>query len=105
MRAKTVSISYERSFNLGNFESVKIGVHIWSEVDIDEDENMVCEYLFQSAKEQIKAQIPPSYKKANPHVQTTFSKFGNQVEKSEMFAYDEEELEINPPHENLVDSL
>jgi len=62
-------------------------------------------YLFETCKEQVKAQVPPSYKKSNPHVQTTFSKFGNQVEKSEMFAYDEEELETNPPIGHLVDSL
>ncbi|WP_019500911.1 hypothetical protein [Pseudanabaena sp. PCC 6802] len=80
MRVKTASITYARKFNLGNYESLEMSVSLWSEVDVDEDESAVCEYLFSLAKEQLKANLPP--KMQAPTIQKTFTKFGQVVDEA-----------------------
>jgi hypothetical protein len=61
LRTNTVSFSYTRKFNLGNFESVEITVGQWASVDDDEDADQVIDYLAEQCKAHVKASIPPGY--------------------------------------------
>ena len=92
MRIKTVAVSYARKFNLGNYEAAEISVSLWSEVEPEEDEEGVIAYLFETCKEQVKAQVPPSYKRGNLSYAETFTKFGKAISKDESMAFDAIEL-------------
>ena len=50
MHITTVSVEYRRKFNLGNYESLELGVSLYAKVDADEDSEAVAELLWQGAK-------------------------------------------------------
>ncbi|BAZ71006.1 hypothetical protein NIES4106_58030 (plasmid) [Fischerella sp. NIES-4106] len=59
MKTTTVSISYSRKFNLGDYESIELGCSLWAQVDEDEDSQRVSEFLYLQAKQAVKqAAIP-----------------------------------------------
>lgn len=45
MRIKTVSASYERKFNMDNYESLGVGMSAWAEVEEEEDPELVVAVL------------------------------------------------------------
>jgi hypothetical protein len=61
LKRNTVSVSYTRKFNLGNFEAVEIGVSQWASVDEDEDADLVIAFLAEQCKAHVKGNIPPGY--------------------------------------------
>jgi hypothetical protein len=61
LKINTVSFSYTRKFNLGNFEAVEIGVAQWASVDDDEDADRVIAFLAEQCKNHVKGNIPPGY--------------------------------------------
>jgi len=79
MIIKTAAVEYSRKFNLGNYESCEISASLWANIEEGEDESGVMEYLFQNCKAQVQANIPPSYKRSNTNVSTTFYKNGTEV--------------------------
>ena len=79
MIIKIAAVEYRRKFNLGNYESVEISASLWANIQEDEDESAIMEYLFQTCKGQVQANIPPSYKRTNPNVTSTFFKNGKEV--------------------------
>lgn len=65
MQINTVGIEYRRKFNLGNYESLELGITLYSKVDPDEDAEMVAECLWQQAKASVKEQAAPVLKAVN----------------------------------------
>jgi hypothetical protein len=61
LKINTVSFSYTRKFNLGNFEAVEIGVSQWASVDEEEDADQVIAFLAEQCKAHVRAAIPPGY--------------------------------------------
>jgi hypothetical protein len=59
MKTTTVSISYSRKFNLGNYESIELGCSLWAQVDEDEDSERVTEFLYLQAKQAVKEAVMP----------------------------------------------
>ena len=59
MQPTSVGITYTRKFNLGNFESLELGINLYAKVDPDEDREAVAELLWQQAKASVKAQAVP----------------------------------------------
>ena len=45
MIIKTAAVEYRRKFNLGNYESVEISASLWANIQEDEDESAIMEYL------------------------------------------------------------
>ena len=37
MNIKTISVSYERKFNMGNYQSATIGFTVWADLELDYD--------------------------------------------------------------------
>ena len=62
---KTVSVTYERKQNLGDFSSANIGATIWADVREDEDLDAVMRSLWEMAKANVKAQLLPLTAKQN----------------------------------------
>ena len=69
MQPTSVGVTYTRKFNLGNFESLELGINLYAKVDPDEDMEMVAELLWQQAKASVKAQANPVLKGVNYQVQ------------------------------------
>ncbi|MCP6758423.1 MAG: hypothetical protein NHB32_06495 [Fischerella sp. CENA71] len=62
MKTTTVSISYSRKFNLGNYESIELGCSLWAQVDGDEDSEAVTQFLYLQAKQAVKEAAMPVIK-------------------------------------------
>ena len=86
MRLEKVGAEYRRKFNLGNYEAAEIGAIIWASCDEGDDIGDVFDSLFEVAKETVKINVPPSYKKHTPDYTESFTKYGQKVDKSELIA-------------------
>lgn len=62
MRVKEITVTYARTFNLGNYESARFEVAVSAEVE-EEGAHEAMDALWQLAKESIKAQALPVLKK------------------------------------------
>ncbi|MCC5640984.1 hypothetical protein LC593_35185 [Nostoc sp. CHAB 5844] len=62
MEIKTISVTYQRKFNLGDYESVEIGCSLWGQIDPEEDAEGATEFLFEQAKASVKKAAMPLIK-------------------------------------------
>lgn len=62
MKLKTVSITYGRKFNLGDYNSATIDCTMWADLDDGDDEGTVMSALWAMAKNNVKAQSLPILK-------------------------------------------
>lgn len=62
---KTVSVTYGRKFNLGDYNSAQIDCTLWADVQDGEDLNQAMHALWAMAKENVKAQSLPLLSKNN----------------------------------------
>ncbi len=62
MKITTVSISYSRKFNLGQYESLDLGCSLWAQVDEEEDPDGVVQFLYHQAKASVKNAAMPVLK-------------------------------------------
>ena len=101
MRLEKVGAEYRRKFNLGNYEAAEIGAIIWASCDEGDDIGDVFDSLFEVAKETVKINVPPSYKKHTPDYTESFTKYGQKVDKSELIASiaDDSNLVDEPIHD------
>lgn len=88
MRIEKIGAEYKRKFNLGNYEAAEIGAIIWASTDDGDDVGEVFDTLFEVAKETVKINIPPSYKKHTPDYTESFTKYGQKAEKNDLLAYE-----------------
>lgn len=63
MRVKTVSVSYTRKINLGNYNSAEVGATLWAELepgeDIGDGMHNAMNDLWTACKANVKAQLIP----------------------------------------------
>jgi hypothetical protein len=59
MVVKTISTTYERKFNLGEYESANLGVTTWADIDPDQDPAIAIEELSELCKAQVRKQALP----------------------------------------------
>jgi hypothetical protein len=62
MEIKTISVSYQRKFNLGDYESVEVGCSLWGQIDPEEDAEGATQFLFEQAKASVKQAAMPLLK-------------------------------------------
>jgi len=94
MRIEKVGVHYNRKFNLGNYESADISADIWASCDEGDDIGEVFDTLFEVAKETVKINVPPSYKKHTSNYTESFTKYGQKVDKSELVASITDDFEL-----------
>ena len=59
-RVKTISVTYNRKFNLGQYNSAEVGLTTWADVEFGLDDVDVCiETMFEQAKAHVKTQSMP----------------------------------------------
>ena len=59
MRITTISVTYGRKFNLGNYESVHIEETVWADLDEDDSPDEVEATLYEFAKSGVKTAALP----------------------------------------------
>jgi hypothetical protein len=80
MNIKTISVTYERKLNLGDFNSAAIGVTVWADVEDGEDPAAATNALFAKAKSAVKEQAMPLLSKVNAQTREFF--MGKPVESA-----------------------
>lgn len=73
MRVKTISVVYERKFNLGDFNSMTVGATAWADLDEGEGEEEAFDTLFAEVKEVVKEQSLPVIRQLKAKVQEVFA--------------------------------
>lgn len=69
MQHTTVGVTYTQKFNLGNYESLELGINLYAKVDPDEEAEAVTELLLKQAEAIVKAQADPVLKGVNYQAQ------------------------------------
>ena len=69
MQHTSVGITYTQKFNLGNYESLELGISLYAKVDADEEAESVTELLLKQAEAIVKAQAAPVLKGVNYQAQ------------------------------------
>ncbi|MBW4689685.1 MAG: hypothetical protein KME40_32475 [Komarekiella atlantica HA4396-MV6] len=64
MEIKTISVTYQRKFNLGDYESLEIGCSLWGQIDPAEDAEGATQFLFEQAKASVKEAAIPVIKES-----------------------------------------
>jgi hypothetical protein len=60
MEIKTISVTYTRKFNLGDYESLELSCSLWGQIDpAEEDAQGATQFLFQQAKASVKEAALP----------------------------------------------
>ena len=73
MNVKTVSVTYERKLNLGDYNSATIGASAWADLDDGEDPVAAYEALYAMVKEMVKEQALPLVRRQQARVAEAFS--------------------------------
>lgn len=56
MEIKTIAVSYNRKFNLGNFNSVDLSCSLWAQIVAEEDEDSCVQILQDKCREHVRAE-------------------------------------------------
>jgi hypothetical protein len=75
MFVKTIAVSYERKFNLGDFNSATLGCSIWASISEGENEDMCTQLLQDKCREAVREEYRKLINKAEPV--ETFTVNGN----------------------------
>ena len=84
---KTVSVTYERKHNLGDYSSANIGCTLWADVSDDQDMDVAMRALWDMAKANVKAQLLPLVSKTTAQIEQVF--MGLPLELQEAIANNE----------------
>jgi ribosomal protein L10 len=73
MKVKTISFTYERKWNTGNYESATVGMSAWAHLDEGEDPVQAARQLEQFVKGEVKSQSLPLLGERNAQVKEYFA--------------------------------
>lgn len=82
MNLKTVSVTYGRKFNLGDYNSATVDCTLWADLDPEEDEAAAMTALWEMAKNNVKAQALPLLQKQMASVENIFMGLPLQVQQT-----------------------
>ena len=79
MKLKTVSVTYGRKFNLGDYNSATVDCTLWADLDEGDSEADAMTALWEMAKANVKAQALPLVQKQSANVEQIFMGLPMQV--------------------------
>jgi hypothetical protein len=82
VKLKTVSVTYGRKVNLGDYNSATVDCSLWADLDEGEDEAEAMTVLWEMAKNNVKAQVLPLVRKTEAQVVNIFMGLPVQVQES-----------------------
>lgn len=56
MKITTISFTYQRKFNLGDYNSVDLACSLWAQIDPEEDEEMCVSILRDKCRENVRSE-------------------------------------------------
>jgi hypothetical protein len=66
MKVTTIAISYNRKFNLGNYNSVELSCAIWAQIDKEEDEETCIMILRDKCREHVRQEYHKAKNGSDP---------------------------------------
>jgi hypothetical protein len=81
MNVTTISVTYGRKVNLGDYNSANVECSIWAQLDPGEDTNEAAHALWSMAKENVKAQVLPLNAKDAKNIKTEEMFLGLPIKK------------------------
>lgn len=66
MKIRTIAVSYQRKFNLGNFNSVDLSCSLWAQIDGEEDEETCIQILQDKCREHVRNEYQKAKKGSLP---------------------------------------
>lgn len=69
---KTVSVTYERKINLGDFNSAHIGLTVWADIESGDDVDATMRALWEMTTANVKAKAAEFYPKLQAQSQELF---------------------------------
>lgn len=82
MQLKTVSVTYGRKFNLGDYNSATVDCTLWADLEPGEDEAAAMTALWEMAKNNVKVQALPLVQKQTANVESIFMGLPVQVRQT-----------------------
>lgn len=82
MNLKTVSVTYGRKFNLGDYNSATVDCTLWADLDEGEDEAAAMTALWEMAKNNVKAQALPLVARQTANIENIFMGLPLQVQQT-----------------------
>ncbi len=73
MRVKTISVEYERKFDLADFNSMKVGAGAWADLGEGEDPEAAYNELFATVKAVVREQGLPVLRQRQARVEEVFA--------------------------------
>ncbi len=98
---KTVSVTYGRKFNLGDYNSATVDCTLWADVSDDQDLDVAMTALWSMAKANVKAQLLPLTSKTMAKVEQVFMGLPLELRKSALDDEDDhtwDDDNSNPGH-------
>ena len=86
MQVKTVSVTYERKLNLGDFNSAHVGLTVWADVEDDDDLDAVMRGLWEMTTANVKAKAAEFTPKIGVSLKSTF--LGVEIADNKAEVYD-----------------
>lgn len=96
---KTVSVTYGRKFNLGDYNSATVDCTLWADVSDDQDLDAAMTALWAMAKENVKAQALPLVSKSKAQVEQVF--MGLPLELRKIALDDDDDLDTDDRYDDL----
>jgi len=81
MILKTISVTYGRKLNLGDFNSAHSEISLWAEVEPDEDEAAAAEALRTMARNQVMLELARIDQRIKASVQDVFAGLPVDIQK------------------------
>lgn len=80
---KTISVTYGRKFNLGDYNSADISVTVWADVTDADDPTQATRALFEQAKSAVKEQALPLANKQTAQLREFIAGLPKEVQPKE----------------------
>lgn len=81
MQLKTISVTYGRKFNLGDFNSIHSEITLWADLDEGDDEALAAEALRTMARNQVMLELARVQPQLEAKVQNIFAGLPTNVQK------------------------
>lgn len=81
MKLKTISVTYERKLNMGDYNSVHSGVSLWADLEEGDDEATATEALRSMARNQVMLELSRVEQKLAAKVEGIFAGLPIDVKK------------------------
>ena len=88
---KTVSVTYGRKFNLGDYNSATVDCTLWADVSDDQDLDEAMTALWSMAKENVRAQALPLIQKNKAQVELVWMGLPLELRKSALDDEDDDD--------------